>query len=130
MAKVNLDDVSAEQLMLLGDAALRLGRPGLASRFYTAATPPTPAAPARTGLARAGTQMSQKLLEVLKRALLVDARNAFVGGGLATWLKSPPFAEDARFMEIAARHAHLLPMDNWHWNLQTVLWAVSSVRNV
>jgi SAM-dependent methyltransferase len=55
---------------------------------------------------------------------------AFVGEGLATWRKILPFMHDARFREIADRHAHLLPLPNWQWNLQTALWAVNQARRV
>jgi len=33
-------------------------------------------------------------------------------------------------VELAAKHAHLLPITNWHWNLQTVLWAVRQAKDV
>ncbi len=56
--------------------------------------------------------------------------HAFVGEGLATWHKILPFMHDKRFRETAERHAHLLPLPNWQWNLQTALWAVSQARHV
>jgi O-methyltransferase len=49
---------------------------------------------------------------------------------MATWLKVLPFLDDPRFLEIAGRHEALLPIPNWHWNLQTVLWAARQVENV
>jgi hypothetical protein len=54
----------------------------------------------------------------------------FIGEGLATWEKSLPFLEDPRFVELAQKHADLLPVPNWHWNLQTVLWAVRQAAPV
>ncbi|HTI66466.1 MAG TPA: TylF/MycF/NovP-related O-methyltransferase [Caulobacteraceae bacterium] len=59
-----------------------------------------------------------------------DASPVFVSHGLATWLKTHSFLGDQRFMELAARHAHLLPLANWHWNLQTVLWALRQVQGL
>lgn len=132
MPNVVLDDATPEQLMALGDAALRMGRPRLALSLYMSGAADRPLASAdysRIGLAQAGTQTSQKLLEVLTRALEISP-NVFVGDGLATWSKATPFIEDARFMALAVKHAHLLPVINWHWNLQTVLWAARQALDV
>jgi O-methyltransferase len=132
MPRVILEDVTAEQLMLLGDAALRLGRPQLALGLYKsgcAGRPLTGADFTRLGLAQAGAPMSQKMLEILGQVLEVSP-NVFVGEGLATWAKASPFIEDSRFMGLALKHAHLLPVVNWHWNLQTVLSAAKQTLQV
>ena len=118
--------------MLLGDAALRLGRPRLAQDLYKGGCKghtPTPTDHTRLGLAEAGTVMSQKMLEVLGQVLEISP-NVFIGEGLATWAKAAPFIEDERFMALAAKHARLLPVVNWHWNLQTVLSAAKQTLQV
>jgi hypothetical protein len=33
-------------------------------------------------------------------------------------------------MGLEQKHSHLLPLPNWHWNLQTVLWAVQRTKEV
>jgi O-methyltransferase len=43
--------------------------------------------------------------------------------------RCPSYA-DQKFLETAARHANLLGLPNWHWNLNTVLWAVEEARGV
>jgi O-methyltransferase len=83
----------------------------------------------RQGLvARPGVE-TQALLRVAQALEALDPQ-VFVGAGIATWRKSHPFMEDARFVEIAERHADLLPLPNWHWNLQTVLWAVQDTADI
>jgi O-methyltransferase len=132
MPRVVLEDVTAEQLMLLGDAALRLGRPQLALGLYQSGCvgrPLTGADHTRLGLAQAGTPISQKMLQILGQVLEISP-TVFVGEGLATWSKAAPFIEDARFLALAQKHAHLLPVVNWHWNLQTVLWAAKQTLEV
>lgn len=56
--------------------------------------------------------------------------SAFVSNGLATWHKILPFLDDARFRTLAHVHAGLLPIPNWQWNLQTVLWAAQQALAV
>lgn len=70
------------------------------------------------------------MLRRVLRELEQGAPGVFVGEGLATWNKTLPFMEDERFLELASRHGHLMPAANWHWNLQTVLWAVQRARDL
>jgi hypothetical protein len=77
----------------------------------------------RAGLAatpRPDTPAMMRLLNLLEEI----TPHAFVGEGLATWHKVLPFMQGPRFREISEKHAHLLPLANWQWNLQTALWAV------
>lgn len=74
---------------------------------------------------------SAKLLRVLQ--VLEDAfPNAmpFVADGLAVWLKLNPFVADKAFCDTASKHAEMLPLANWHWNLQTVIWALRQARRL
>jgi O-methyltransferase len=88
---------------------------------------PTLSQMVRRGFERAPTPHTPALLKILDAAESISSQ-AFVGGGIATWAKHLPFMSDARFVEIAERLAYLLPMPNWHWNLQTVLWAINHTR--
>jgi hypothetical protein len=83
----------------------------------------------REGLARAGHRNTPMFLDILD-AITHHAPTAFVTDGLATWGRILPFYEDARFVELAQKHSHLLPLPNWHWNLQTALWAVREAARV
>lgn len=58
------------------------------------------------------------------------SQQVFVGAGMATWLKTIPFMDDERFLALEDKHAALLPIANWHWNLQVVLWAVQKTADV
>lgn len=83
----------------------------------------------RRGLDLVATGSNPDMLRILEIAERLSP-NAFVGEGLATWRKTLPFMNDARFVEIAERHADLHRLPNWHWNLQTVLWAINYVRGL
>ncbi|WP_411288228.1 TylF/MycF/NovP-related O-methyltransferase [Phenylobacterium sp.] len=133
MVQILPDNVNPELLVAFGDTALRKGDPILAERFYRAAISEAgggagPALHARLGLTRKPNSRTLPMLDALEAVQRIDARNSFVGEGLATWYKTPPFADDARFLDLADRHANLLPAANWHWNLQTVVWAVRQAR--
>jgi hypothetical protein len=82
----------------------------------------------RIGMADRVSGRIAKSFEAAQALQAIDKRHAFVADGLATWMKTPPFIEDPRFMELAERHARLLPTFNWHWNLQTVAWAVHQAK--
>jgi hypothetical protein len=85
----------------------------------------------RIGLATSSQKMAPGLLRMLQELEREHANSpVFVGGGLATWLKTVPFMDDERFLELAEKHAHLLPIANWHWNLQVIAWAVQHTREV
>lgn len=83
----------------------------------------------RRGLAAVPGKRTGMMMDVLG-ALDSERNTAFVGEGLATWLKIQPFLDDPRFLHTAERHERLLPMPNWHWNLQTVLWAVQQAAHL
>lgn len=71
-----------------------------------------------------------QILLNIANALRGYRETAFVSEGLATWHKTLPFLEDPRFLELADKHRHLLPIPNWHWNLQTVLWATQHASDL
>ncbi|THD67173.1 TylF/MycF/NovP-related O-methyltransferase [Phenylobacterium sp.] len=83
----------------------------------------------RQGLATYPHQRRVDLLGALEK-LEGFGSHVFIGEGLATWHKTTPFLEDQRFVELAHKHASLLPIANWHWNLQTVLWALKRARGI
>ncbi len=83
----------------------------------------------RRGLMAAPYPGTPALVELLQQVEAISP-NAFVTDGLATWRKTLPFMHDPRFLALADKHGHLLPLPNWHWNLQVVLWAVRQARDV
>jgi hypothetical protein len=120
---------------MLGDAAFQNGHMPMAQGFYrqalrAAGSGAGAAIHARIGMADCTNARSPKTFEAALALQAIDRRDTFVADGLATWLKTPPFVEDARFMELAVRHADLLPTFNWHWNLQTVAWAVHQAKTL
>lgn len=127
MVQIVLDNVSVQKAMQLGDALVRIGDGKAAADLYRLALEtPSPFGKAlrvRLGLTTVLDRRTLPYLDILVAAERVDQTNAFVGDGLATWLKQQPFHNDPRFIEIAERHAHLVPLRNWQWNLQTALWA-------
>lgn len=129
MGNVTIGSVAANQLVMMADGLLRGGDAGLAKQLYQLALKRAKAAdraPIRTriGLTSANPKRRGVLLDVLEQLERASFPNAFVGEGIATWFKTLPFAEDARFQELAEKHAGLLPIPNWQWNLQVALWAV------
>lgn len=135
MTDLTLQKLSAGQLVVMADGLLRAGDTKTARSLYRAALPKAPAdmrdrIRLRIGLA---TQKDRRLVptfEVLGALEKFGGRDFFVGDGLATWLKTIPFLEDARFMEVADRYADLLPIRNWHWNLMVAAWAVQRARDL
>lgn len=83
----------------------------------------------RLGLARAPNPRTQASFALL-RQIEPTMHAGFVGEGLATWVKTLPFIDDARFMALADKHAHLIPLPNLHWNLHTVVWAARRAARV
>ncbi|MET0273047.1 MAG: TylF/MycF/NovP-related O-methyltransferase [Phenylobacterium sp.] len=133
MSELIFSNVSVQQLVAFGDAALRMGSFKTAAQLYRLAVKRSGGAAtvsdlARVDLARVNNSRILPMLDVMQALHQVDPRNVFVGDGLATWLKPTPFGSDARYMELADKHAGLLPLVNWHWNLQTVLWAVQHTQ--
>lgn len=134
MSEHLLKNATAVQLAVFGDAALRLGQADVALELYRAAAGRLKAVPlslqSRIGLALAPNEKTLAGLEALVALEKSTPQTVFVGQGLATWMKAPPFAQDPRFMELVERHAHLLPIPNWHWNLSTAVWAAEQARTV
>lgn len=135
MADITLQGLSARQLEVLGDAALLAGHPNMAQAFYRRllqAAPDSARAHTRLGLTIRATPRSQKALELVR--LLEDSKSdpLFVGVGLATWHKNPPFIADKRFMALAEADFAIAPSGvfNWHWNLLMVLRAVQQAKTI
>lgn len=127
MTQIDLKSLDNRQLGQIGDAALRSGAFRLAIEAYRLLVQRFPGhahVRARLGLAMRPNRRVNTMLDVLSAAEQTGAEAAFVSDGLATWLKTLPFQNDSRFMELAERHADLTPIPNWHWNLYTALWAV------
>ena len=121
-------------LVHMADGSMRAGDAETAAQLYAIALKWAPqeevhAIRVRLGLATNPTGRGKHLHAVLM-ALEEFGQQVFVGDGLATWQKTTPFFDDERFVAIAEKHAALLPLANWHWNLQTVLWAIRQASNV
>jgi hypothetical protein len=129
MASITLNSLNPDMLVRLGDEFLRAGNAEVAKGLFQAAwdASKTTAIAARIGLLEHPLPHTPLMFEAL-RTIEKVGRHPFVGESLATWGKTVPGMEDPRFREIAQRHAHLLPMANWHWNLGVVAWAVQQVR--
>lgn len=84
----------------------------------------------RIGLFAAPGRRSQEILARLKELEAAHGGQIFITAGMATWLKTVPFLDDERFMAIEEKLQALLPIPNWHWNLQTVVWAVQQTRGL
>jgi hypothetical protein len=135
VAELQFQNVSPRQLAAMGDGLLGVGEFAVARSVYEAALKSAPAAMrqsllTRLGMAATGNRRTPALLKLLRDLEMQGYANPFVSDGMATWLKTLPFAEDDRFTELSLKHAGLLPIANWQWNLQTVLWAVLRNRDV
>jgi O-methyltransferase len=131
---LEIDKPGVAQLVAMADGLLREGQTELGAQLYEAALARSEpkdrrAIRVKLGLARHPTRNAAAHLAALD-ALKMAGRDVFLSEGLATWAKTLPFFDDARFREIADRHAGLLGLPNWHWNLQAVLWAVSECRTI
>jgi O-methyltransferase len=134
LSDLTIKDPTLKTLVNMADSLMRAGDPETAASLYAVALRRAPreqreALLVRHGLATSSNRRLLPLLGVLETLELM-APHVFVGEGLATWHKTLPFMDDERFIELAAKHAHLLPIPNWHWNLQTVLWAVKQARAI
>ena len=132
MTDLTLRGLSPEMLVRLGDEAIRAGEYRLARTLFQSAWAASPNIPtaSRLGLLQTlNLAETPKLFDVLQAAEAAGI-NAFVGSGLATWHKMVPGMEDVRFRELVDRHAKLLPLANWHWNLGVVVWAVRQARHL
>jgi hypothetical protein len=132
---ITLRNLNAEQLAVLGDAAMRKGYVQLAAGLYrhlVKLAPQSPQAHTRLGLTKTPGARTLKMLEVLNILEQHQGSHTFVGDGIATWLKTPPFTSDARFMAIEEANSDIAATgnQNWHWNLLIVATAALAVRNV
>ncbi|MBL8770413.1 MAG: class I SAM-dependent methyltransferase [Phenylobacterium sp.] len=135
MTDISIAGLGAAKLVVMADGLLKLGDIETAKALYRAALPKASPQLQRRIHIRLGVahKVDNRLVPTFKALDDLEAipnANVFIGDGLATWLKALPFFEDQRFLDIAQRHADLLPIRNWHWNLQTALWAVAQARKV
>jgi hypothetical protein len=135
MADITLQNIDDQQTTRLGDAMLKGGHFGLARGFYRIlmrSARRLPQTLTRHGLAQRPTHRTKVMLEVLQALEQLPDAAVFVGHGLATWLKNPPFVADEKFVQLAEAHQDIAPagVANWHWNLQTVLWAAQQARDL
>lgn len=135
MSNLVLSDLTLGHLLAIGDGLVAAGNYALARQVFEVgirrADNPIARARFRTraGLAAQPKTGTQALVRV-SHELEVLNPDVFVADGMATWGKSTPFLDDERFVALADKHAELLPIPNWHWNLQTVLWAIDQVRSL
>jgi hypothetical protein len=132
---LNFENISDEDALAIADALLGAGKPRMAIQLLRGLAGPVPPglkvkALVRLGLAQSPSRPRSAAMRTALRELEAVAANVFVGEGLATWHKSLPFFDDPRFSALADKHAGLLPMPNWHWNLQTVVWAIRQAREI
>jgi hypothetical protein len=137
MYDIALQQVTTDQVLNMGDGLATAGQPDLARQLYRSALSHERNFFMRYRLRlRIGylTNPRPHILAQLEMLRGLEKQYApmpaFVGSGLATWQKTIPFMDDERFMALEEKHQHLLPIPNWHWNLQTVIWAVQQSRDV
>lgn len=132
MSDLTLKDPDAGMLKAFGDAAMRnfniQGAIGLYRAAIARTKGPSLSLIARIGIAQVPTRRTLPMLDALEAIERTKTANAFIGEGLATWMKSPAFSRDSRFLQLVEQHAGLLPVANWHWNLNTAVWAVEQAK--
>ena len=134
MSDLTIKDPSVKSLVNMADGLMRVGDTLAAASLYAvamrrASPEQREAIQIRHGLGSTIDHRRVAMHGVLESLEKIGGP-VFVSEGLATWQKTLPFMDDERFLELAGKHAHLLPIPNWHWNLQTVLWAVQQARAV
>jgi hypothetical protein len=134
LSDLTIQAPSVETLVNMADGLMCAGDTPTAANLYAvalrrASPEQREAIQIRHGLASTTSRRRVAMYGVLQE-LEQFGEHVFVGDGLATWYKTMPFMADERFLELAGKHAHLLPIANWHWNLQTVLWAAQQARTV
>lgn len=132
MSQSALDNLTVGEAVAIAEALARRGSTQRAFRLLADSLSTVPARTdirVRRGIAARPTARIGVMLDLMA-ALKEFPTTGFVSDGLATWMKILPFFEDPRFLEIAGRHEGLLPIPNWHWNLQTVLWAARQVASI
>lgn len=131
---MELRDLTPGDILAFAEGLLRRGQTARATELFDMAIealsdPGRTDITVRRGVAAGRTRSLSVLLAVLD-ALEPHRQTAFVSEGLATWGKILPFLDDSRFRTLSEAHSGLLPIPNWHWNLQTVLWAAQQALNV
>lgn len=132
MSQSALDNLTVGEAVAIAEALARRGSTQRAFRLLADSLSTVPARTdirVRRGIAARPTARIGVMLDIMA-ALKEFPTSGFVSDGLVTWMKILPFFEDPRFLEIAGRHEGLLPIPNWHWNLQTVLWAARQVASI
>lgn len=137
MLDLSFKDLPTEQAMAMADGLAAQGHVHTARSVYQAALDRETRVwmrfrlRVRIGIVSVPNQRMPGLLRMLQDLESQEAKfPSFVGAGMATWLKTVPFLDDERFMALEQKHAHLLPIANWHWNLHVVLWALQHTRDV
>lgn len=134
MQSISLEGATSEQILLMGDALAQAGFADVAKTLYTFALDREPRMLMRYQLRMRLGMVSAGYKEPDEMRLLKELEQkhhwGFVSSGLAVWFKTIPFMDDERFLELEQKHAHLLAIPNWHWNLHTVLWAVQQTADV
>jgi O-methyltransferase len=135
LSSLEIKSINVAQLIAMGDGLMRARQFPLAEGIYRIAL--SRAAPrwrqaihTRLGLASSPSDGSMLQLKLLAELEAHNVQDAFVSLGMVTWLKTLPFGDDEKFQELADKHRGLLPIPNWHWNLQTVLWAIRRAKSV
>ena len=132
MADLTFQNPTPAMLMSMADGLMLGGKAGDAAKIYQIALKTARGAERQRLQVRLGlaTSSSRQRLQLLKVLLGIEEFGgpAFVGDGLVTWGKSMPFLDDERFAALAQKHANLLPIANWHWNLQAAIWAMRQAR--
>lgn len=137
MYDITLQQVTTQQVLSMGDGLVSAGLTDLARSLYRSALGREQNVLMRYRLRmRLGFLTNPKPSNLAQLEMMRELEKeqpsgpVFVGAGLATWLKTIPFLDDERFMALEEKHQNLLPIPNWHWNLQTVIWAVQHSREV
>ena len=128
-----IHEIPAHLLLKIGDYFYKRGQIQNAVATYRIALSVQPGmaeAVSRIGIAQKGPigLVANELQCFLEEKY--PGLHVFVGEGLATWNRTTGFAKDKRFCELAEQHESLLPLVNWHWHLNTVVWALRSTQHV
>lgn len=136
MVNLTLRNMSTAHLVVMADGLARSGDVATARAIYRTALRSTQNPELRDriririGLVQKADSRLGATFQVMETLENLRPDAFFVADGMATWFKTIPFFEDDRFMELEERLAPLLPVRNWHWNLQVALWAVARAREV
>lgn len=133
LVNVLLKGLSREQLRAVADAAIEAGNLDVAKQLYRALATQAPRNPnyrARVSLTQHPKPRTQSAIKALRALEQITANTVYVGEGIATWLKLPPFMDDQRFLTLVDEHTHLSGVGGWEWNLYVVLWAAQRAKDL